>query len=538
MRVLGIDLSSLYRRFWEARSGRAEQGAETCAACVDWVARNREGFDRVAVALDPMPEREGGERLPLFRKSLYAGYKSSRQAHHPAYDAQLRMAANRLAADGCHVLKATELPWANGFYCEADDMLASLAQWCRAEEHELVIATSDKDLLQLSDGAQRIAVMGIESGQFIAESDIGRKLGVKDPAIAAQIGPAQVADMLILMGDKGDDIPGIDGIGPAAAAEIIIVCGSALHLAKRLADDGPEVFGKFSARVAGALPRAGIEAVVNAIKIGSDLVPLCADCGADWGVLAEPAPVIPLAQEGYYPSEQADAPTQSQKQATSPSDAQADRAAEAMRAEIVGTPEDGRDAIVLRKRDGFALAPYSLQPESQKEAWVLSKIASNSRVIPLATAEQAHIALLRGRELGVPAGVALTCSYVVKGKIGWPAAVLAALVKQAPDCQYFHVSHSDDKSATVKSKKRGKCDDGCTPECDHQAKTLTYTLEEAKLAGLYPGDSDSNWRKRPATMLRWAAMREAARAFWPERVTGVHTPDELRAGHAAEDELE
>lgn len=96
---------------------------------------------------------------------------------------------------------------------EADDVIACYAVEAKARGWETVIATNDKDIMQLVDGQLTIYSPG-KDGQFalIGPEGVREKWGVA---------PAQIADVLSLTGDSSDNIPGIPGIGPKTAATLI-----------------------------------------------------------------------------------------------------------------------------------------------------------------------------------------------------------------------------------------------------------------------------------------------------------------------------
>ena len=105
---------------------------------------------------------------------------------------------------------------------EADDLIASYAVAARREGAEVVIATNDKDILQLVDESTRIystAKVDLADGTFalLGPVEVASKWGV--PA-------ARIGDVLALTGDSSDNIPGVPGIGEKTAAGLINEHGS------------------------------------------------------------------------------------------------------------------------------------------------------------------------------------------------------------------------------------------------------------------------------------------------------------------------
>ena len=172
--------------------------------------------------------------------------------------------------------------------------------------------------------------------------------------------------------------------------------------------------------------------------------------------------------------------------------------------------------------------PWALQPSGQNSLRAFAADVASSRMFPqIATAEQAIVVIAWGQNLGVPAMIALTQAYVVHGRVGWGAQFVAGLIKNNQSCEKFYVSETDDKHATVVYKRQGE------PEGRY-----TFTFDMAERRGLTRATRSgepSMWAKIPATMCRWAAMRECARMVWPDVVTGVYTPDEIAQGELPEE---
>jgi len=114
-------------------------------------------------------------------------------------------------------------------YCadgvEADDYIATLARRAAAESWDAVIASSDKDFMQLV--SERIGLLNPndKTGVIWGREQVFAKTGVE---------PEQVADWLALMGDAVDNIPGVPGVGSKTAAELLKQFGSVENLLARL----------------------------------------------------------------------------------------------------------------------------------------------------------------------------------------------------------------------------------------------------------------------------------------------------------------
>ena len=115
-----------------------------------------------------------------------------------------------------------------GDQVEADDYIACLARRAAAAGWHVVIASADKDFMQLVS-----PLVGLwnpndkAAGVVWSREQVQAKTGVE---------PEQVADWLALMGDAVDNIPGVPGVGPKTAAELLQQFGSVAVLMDRLAE--------------------------------------------------------------------------------------------------------------------------------------------------------------------------------------------------------------------------------------------------------------------------------------------------------------
>ena len=156
--------------------------------------------DAVAIAFD--------RREPTFRHKAFDGYKAKRKGMPDELASQLPVLKELLTLLGYKLL---ECP---GF--EADDILGTLAHSCEESGNSCVIATGDKDSLQLisQNVSVRIAAtkMGRPEATLYDEAKIMEVFGVK---------PKQLIDIKALQGDASDNIPGVAGIGQKGATDLI-----------------------------------------------------------------------------------------------------------------------------------------------------------------------------------------------------------------------------------------------------------------------------------------------------------------------------
>ena len=142
-----------------------------------------------------------------FRQDIYPGYKANRDETPADLISQSVLVQTGIAALGMPVLCIPGV--------EADDVIATLAtQNCDIADKTRVI-TSDKDLMQLVSDCIYL-YDGMKQKQ-INEAQVLEKFGVR---------PDQVLDVQSLMGDSSDNVPGVRGIGPKKAAELINQFGS------------------------------------------------------------------------------------------------------------------------------------------------------------------------------------------------------------------------------------------------------------------------------------------------------------------------
>ncbi|MGH6917438.1 MAG: 5'-3' exonuclease H3TH domain-containing protein, partial [Geminicoccaceae bacterium] len=142
-----------------------------------------------------------------FRNAMYDGYKANRME--PPDDLVPQFPLVREAAHAFH-LPVIEL---EGY--EADDVIATYARHAREQGREVIIVSSDKDLMQLVGGP--IQMYDPMKQKAIDRDEVIARFGV---------GPERVADVLALAGDTSDNVPGVPGIGVKTAAQLLTEFGS------------------------------------------------------------------------------------------------------------------------------------------------------------------------------------------------------------------------------------------------------------------------------------------------------------------------
>jgi DNA polymerase I len=158
------------------------------------------------------------------------GLSAERLAALPDYKAQRPPMPGDLRPqiDGMvEFLAAAKIASHCGECVEADDYIASLARCAAAAGWNVVIASSDKDFMQLVSARIGLLNPNDKSGVVWSAAQVEAKTGVP---------PEQVADWLALMGDAVDNIPGVPGVGPKTAAELLKQFGSVENLLARLSE--------------------------------------------------------------------------------------------------------------------------------------------------------------------------------------------------------------------------------------------------------------------------------------------------------------
>jgi DNA polymerase-1 len=153
---------------------------------------------------------------PTFRHKMYAEYKAQREKMPESLRTQMGL-IKETAKNGN--LPAFEI---EGY--EADDIMAAAAALA-SPELKVVIITSDKDIMQLVNDNVSILKFGRQEEIFITPEKIAADYGISPPL---------VADVLALMGDASDNIPGVEGIGEKSAYKLVQEFGTIENLYKNI----------------------------------------------------------------------------------------------------------------------------------------------------------------------------------------------------------------------------------------------------------------------------------------------------------------
>jgi DNA polymerase-1 len=146
-----------------------------------------------------------------FRHELYGEYKATREKMPDEMRAQIPIIFD--------LIKALGLPLVTQDGFEADDVLGTLAEQARAQGDDVLIVSADKDLLQLVGPGIKVFNPWAAKGQpdMLDAKGVEQKMGVP---------PEKVIDLLALMGDSSDNVPGVPGIGEKTALKLLTDFGS------------------------------------------------------------------------------------------------------------------------------------------------------------------------------------------------------------------------------------------------------------------------------------------------------------------------
>lgn len=157
------------------------------------------------------------------------GLAAERMAEHPEYKQQRPPMPDDLESqiDGIvHYLEAAGISSLCRDGVEADDWIAAIARRASAQM-PVVIASSDKDFMQLVSDRIGLLNPNDKSEKIWGAGDVRVKTGVE---------PGQIVDWLALIGDSVDNIPGVPGVGPKTAADLLQQFGTIDALYSRLTE--------------------------------------------------------------------------------------------------------------------------------------------------------------------------------------------------------------------------------------------------------------------------------------------------------------
>ncbi|MBR1819208.1 MAG: DNA polymerase I [Neisseriaceae bacterium] len=245
-KLLLVDGSSyLYRAYHAAPPLTSPQGEPTgaCFAMLNMLRKlstQAADYTHCAVVFD--------EKGKNFRHDLYPEYKANR----PPMPDDLRPQAEKIrvlaALSGWHVLAIAGV--------EADDVIATLAKKGRENGFQVAISSGDKDLMQLVN--DEITIIDTMKDAVYNRDGVFAKFAVY---------PEQIVDYLTLVGDKVDNVPGVEKCGAKTAAKWLAEFGSLDNLIAH----SDEISGKIGDNLRSALPHLPLSKQLILLKDNVDL---------------------------------------------------------------------------------------------------------------------------------------------------------------------------------------------------------------------------------------------------------------------------
>lgn len=461
----------------------------------------------------------------LFRRSIPGGegYKSGSKRDEKPEEAKAELA--RAPA----LIKALGLPiWqAEGF--EADDGLAAWAREAVKAGWQVRVYSEDKDLevLTAEDGIT-IYKRDREKGgskDWTAE-DVRNRRGV--PA-------ARMTEMLALAGDAADSIPGVKGIGEEAAKAVIAAYPHVLDAYSDLAPDGTPG-APLEERIRKALARGRADLELSLALVTLDRM---AEKHLDASLLVPPELVGISDPPASPPKASSEVPEVAHVTA-SPDGNGTSTATEVLhKVQEAPPPPSMLDQVAetttqRARAEGWIGSSFAdrLEPKNLDEAWRLAGILDQAMspgkgrndpptrtYAKIGNRSAIFAVILKGTEINLPAMLSLAHIKPVEGKLEVDAMLMMAIALRSGRIRWFKWLERTEEKATLQIQHA---------DADRAPESLTWDLDTANRAGLYPASSDfAPWKKYTRVMLRWRAISELLRAVVPEAVTGLYVPGEI-----------
>jgi hypothetical protein len=155
----------------------------------------------------------------------------------------------------------------------------------------------------------------------------------------------------------------------------------------------------------------------------------------------------------------------------------------------------------------------ALEPQNQEGAWKVAQVVAKLGICRIKTPEDAFVRILTGRQLGLSAMQSIRQVYNINGTPALDASLMLALCYRSPHLGRFDCLESTPERAVFVAARKGGVE-----------TTLTWTLEQARKAGL---SSKDTWKNYPEAMLRARCISALARMVFPDAIMGLYTAEEL-----------
>lgn len=208
-----VDLGAIYWQAWHS-SNRDMAPDEPAESALSRVRRWAREYSRIAICVD--------DPTGNWRHDLFKAYKATRAEKPEGATAQLRRTIEVLRREGFPIWSAPNM--------EADDVIASATERAVEDCYDVVIATADKDLMQL-----------VRPGVRILHTKTGVMMGVDEVRAKYEVRPDQIHDYLTLVGDTSDNVPGVPGVGAKGAAMMLAKYGNLAGIREAAHDEKSEL---------------------------------------------------------------------------------------------------------------------------------------------------------------------------------------------------------------------------------------------------------------------------------------------------------
>lgn len=511
--VVLIDLSSIAHPIWHMSQGDPDPN-HTSVQTVAKVRALASGQPHVAVCCD------SGRS---FRAEIDSSYKANRPESDATLHHQITLARETLLADGFPV-------WAiKGF--EADDLIATGAKLAQEAGAEVLVVSSDKDLLQLVNG--HVKAKSLRDGAVLDADAVRAKFGVA---------PEQMRDYLSLVGDSSDNIKGATGIGRKTAAALLEKHKSLDALYADLEEIGAQDLGLKPSQAASLAEfKTRYPTVRRLVALRDDVsipfsevfterVPKDAETFLDGTMEEEMSALENETLEAAARVDALDVLREANGMAsaeTIPAPREANGGnGETKQAARETAPASGSvgvpsAALAVREPEVIDAVPVEwerqLDPRSPREVRLLAEDLFKSRMFSAYGTPQAVLStIMSGRELGFPAMASLRSFHIIEGKATLSAAAMVAVVLRSGLAEYFRPVSFSETEATFETLRKGP---GNVPV------KLSHTIEMAKTGGFVK--EKSGWVRNPTDMLVARAQSRLARLIYEDLLLGLYTPDEL-----------
>ncbi len=549
-----IDLNYLFKKRYHTIGNETPMAA--AKATLRDLENLRRGVGHLIICRDAPPYR----RLDIDPK-----YKANRPAAEPEERAQKIWLFEEIKRQGFNVA------WCQGY--EADDVIATLAKQYGEWSGDVRIVSCDKDAAQCINDhvTQYIPPIGDKDWEVRDRAAVIEKFGVA---------PELMCMYQALMGDKDDNVPGVDGIGKVKARELCLKYPTVALLAAKMAEEcaAPGTLAYW--KNLGAQWETGFMMSLKLVTLDT-AVPIDTDSLL---VKREPEPEkrahndMDVEMDGYIGNEivgnetpMPPAPVAVVAPLVSPEgEAVFEKAKQVYDARFVANDAEpvsttaAKDEGLLeqeyereREREGehdttsnepgqktaeparrvtqamvkatpaqlvhpkYGVVDDKLQPTDLQSAYTVSEWIVKSNLFPqFKTPSQVFVVIAQGKELGAGMMTALANTHMIDGKPVKHADFIRALCEKDPSFEYLYPKELSSTKCVWVGKRKGY------PE----PVPYPYTIEDAIKAGLARagnyGDK-SNWTKRPQDMLSKTAASKLARILWPAATMGLYCPEEF-----------